>query len=204
MGDQITSVKIVIVGTGRSGKTALLSRLCTGKFPEFYTPTVFDAFKTTLNITSSHGTARSMLVHLHDTAGQEEYDRLRPLAYPNTNAAVICFSMCDVATLDDVPKWKSELEHFLPRTPIVLIACKRDVNDSKDDLNDLESRSSGRVSDEDIKRMRKDLKIDHYFTTSSYMDSQDQLRNVFAQVAEIAYRVAKHALKKKGRGCTQQ
>ena len=40
------------------------------------------------------------MVHLGlwDTAGQEEYNRLRPLAYPNCDVFLICFSVVDPAS----------------------------------------------------------------------------------------------------------
>ena len=32
-------------------------------------------------------------ITLWDTAGQESYDRLRPLAYPNTDVVLLCFDI---------------------------------------------------------------------------------------------------------------
>ena len=39
-------------------------------------------------------------IHLWDTAGQEEYDRLRPLSYPGTDIVLLCFSLIQRSTLD--------------------------------------------------------------------------------------------------------
>ena len=46
-----------------------------------------------------------------DTAGQEEFDRLRPLSYPNTDVILICFSLESADSLDNVRNtWIPEVE----------------------------------------------------------------------------------------------
>jgi Ras family protein A len=45
---------------------------------------------------------RTVELALWDTAGQEDYDRLRPLAYPDAHAVFICFAIDSPASLDNV------------------------------------------------------------------------------------------------------
>jgi GTPase SAR1 family protein len=47
---------------------------------------------------------------------QEDYDRLRPLSYPETDIALICFSVNEIGSLENIKqKWVPELTHCLPR-----------------------------------------------------------------------------------------
>ena len=63
---------------------------------------------------------------LWDTAGQEDYDRLRPLSYPDTDVILMCFSIDSPDSLDNIPeKWTPEVKHFCPNVPIILVGNKK-------------------------------------------------------------------------------
>ncbi|MEE6518469.1 hypothetical protein FKM82_029472 [Ascaphus truei] len=70
------------------------------------------------------------LLGLYDTAGQEDYDQLRPLSYPNTDVFLICFSVVNPASYHNVQEeWVSELKACMPRVPYVLIGTQIDLRD---------------------------------------------------------------------------
>ena len=59
---------------------------------------------------------------LWDTAGQEDYDRLRPLSYPQTDVFLICFSVVSPSSFENVTsKWCPEIKHHCADAPILLI-----------------------------------------------------------------------------------
>lgn len=81
--------KLVIVGDGACGKTSLLTVFKTGIFPTDYIPTIFET--DVAYLTSDEG--ETIELTLWDTAGQETYDRLRPLSYPCSDVVLITFSI---------------------------------------------------------------------------------------------------------------
>uniref|UniRef100_A0A4W3GUG8 Uncharacterized protein n=1 Tax=Callorhinchus milii TaxID=7868 RepID=A0A4W3GUG8_CALMI len=69
---------------------------------------------------------------LWDTAGQEDYDRLRPLSYPDTDVILMCFSIDNPDSLENIPeKWTPEVKHFCPNVPIILVGNKKDLRNDE-------------------------------------------------------------------------
>ncbi|KAH7718815.1 transforming protein RhoA [Aphelenchoides avenae] len=109
--------KLVIVGDGACGKTCLLMVFRNDYFPDIYLPTVFENSVADIEVNTAHGQQQVELA-LWDTAGQEDYDRLRPLSYPSTDVVLICFSVNNPDSLGNVPqKWAPEVRHFCPNVP---------------------------------------------------------------------------------------
>lgn len=121
-------VKLVVVGDGAVGKTSLLITYSKGEFPTEYLPTVFENYTAQIQ-TPQYGL---VLLHLWDTAGQEDYDRLRPLSYPGTDIVLLCFSTISQSSCDSVKeKWSPEVNHYIPDVPKFLIGTKIDLREAK-------------------------------------------------------------------------
>ncbi|RKF59222.1 GTP-binding protein rhoC [Erysiphe neolycopersici] len=119
------SKKIVVVGDGGCGKTCLLISYSQGYFPEKYVPTVFENY---ITYPIHQASGKSLELALWDTAGQEEYDRLRPLSYPETDLLFVCFAIDCPNSLENVmDKWYPEVVHFCPYTPLILVGLKSDL-----------------------------------------------------------------------------
>jgi small GTP-binding protein len=106
--DESVSIKVVLLGDGNVGKTSLLISYTTDAFPQDYIPTIFDNYLATIKY-GDHFVKLELWYHhylLRDTAGQEEYRRLRSLSYPNTDVFLICFSLIDPKSFNHaLNKW---------------------------------------------------------------------------------------------------
>ncbi|KAI1695894.1 ras family domain-containing protein [Ditylenchus destructor] len=119
--------KLVVIGDGACGKTSLLYVFSNNVFPEVHIPTVFENYVADINV-DDKPICFWVVLTLWDTAGQEDYDRLRPLSYPKTDVLLICFSIDSPDSLANVEaKWIKEARHFCPKVPIILVGNKKDL-----------------------------------------------------------------------------
>ncbi|KAJ4536461.1 GTP-binding protein Rho1 [Exophiala dermatitidis] len=139
--------KLVIVGDGACGKTCLLIVFSKGTFPEVYVPTVFENYVADVEVDGKH-----VELALWDTAGQEDYDRLRPLSYPDSHVILICFAIDSPDSLDNVQeKWISEVLHFCQGLPIILVGCKCDLRHDPKTIEELAKTSQKPVTPEQVR-----------------------------------------------------
>ncbi|XP_076445011.1 ras-like GTP-binding protein rhoA [Babylonia areolata] len=116
--------KMVVVGDGECGKTCLLQRFCRDTYNlNGYLPTVFDT-----DVVDVHVDDTTVELIVTDTAGQEDYDRLRPYSYPDTDVVVVCFSIDNPDSLENVRlTWVPEVRHFCGNVPVLLVGNKMDL-----------------------------------------------------------------------------
>jgi hypothetical protein len=74
-----------------------------------YVPTVFETYVADINIDG-----KDVELALWDTAGQEDYDRLRPLSYPDAHVILICFAIDSVEALENVQEMVGKPGNRLP------------------------------------------------------------------------------------------
>ncbi|KAK0053158.1 rho-related protein racA [Biomphalaria pfeifferi] len=141
------NVKLVVVGDGGVGKSCMLIAYTTNCFPGEYVPTVFDNYSANVMVDG-----KAINLGLWDTAGQEDYDRLRPLSYPQTDVFCVCYSVERRASLDNIRhKWLPEIKHFCPDVPVVIVACKTDLNYTEGRKRDVIRSEDGRALANELK-----------------------------------------------------
>lgn len=118
---------------------------------------------------------------LFDTAGQEDYDRLRPLSYPQTDVFLVCFSVTSPASFENVrEKWFPEVHHHCPGVPCLIVGTQVDLRDDPSVRDKLAKQKMQPVRKEDGERMAKDLGAVKYVECSAL--TQYKLKDVFDEV----------------------
>ena len=174
------TLKCVVVGDGAVGKTCLLISYTTNQFPADYVPTVFDNYAVTVMIGDEPYT-----LGLFDTAGQEDYDRLRPLSYPSTDVFLVCFSVISPPSFENVKeKWFPEVHHHCPGVPCLVVGTQIDLRDDKVIIEKLQRQGLRPITSEQGSRLARELKAVKYVECSAL--TQRGLKNVFDEAIVAA------------------
>jgi len=177
--------KLVIVGDGACGKTCLLIVFSKDQFPEVYVPTVFENYVADIEVDS-----KQVELALWDTAGQEDYDRLRPLSYPDTDVILMCFSIDSPDSLENIPeKWTPEVRHFCPNVPIILVGNKKDLRNDEATRRELAKMKQSAVKSDEGRTMADKIQAWAYLECSA--KTKDGVREVFETATKAALQVKK-------------
>ncbi|XP_076850943.1 rho-related GTP-binding protein RhoG-like [Brachyhypopomus gauderio] len=169
------SVKCVVVGDGAVGKTCLLISYTTNAFPKEYVPTVFDNYSSQTTVDS-----KPINLNLWDTAGQEAYDRLRTISYPQTNVFIICFSISSPTSYENVKlKWHPEVSQHCPNVPVLLVGTKKDQRKDPDVLKKLKEQNQVPVTQQQGETMARQIRAVKYLECSAL--NQDGVSDIFVE-----------------------
>ena len=172
--------KLVVVGDGGCGKTCLLIVYSQNRFPEEYVPTVFENY---VPIVEFDG--QLVEFALWDTAGQEEYNRLRPLSYPETDVILVCFAVDYPASLVNVQdKWLPEILHFCEGVPFLLVGLKTDLRGDQKALALLSAQGIKPTTAEQGAALARDIGARRYVECSAR--TGDNVPGVFQAALEEA------------------
>lgn len=165
----------------------------TNKFPRDYVPTVFDNYAVTVMIGDDPYT-----LGLFDTAGQEDYDRLRPLSYPSTDVFLVCFSVIAPSSFENVrEKWFDEIGHHCPGVPCLIVGTQIDLRDDPAILKRLHNQNQNPITPQQGEKLAKELKAVKYVECSAL--TQRGLKNVFDEAIVAAL---EPPVVKKSKKCT--
>lgn len=121
---QEVKTKIVVVGDCRCGKTSLIKRYINNTYTDTYTPTGFDTYNTTYQVSASY----KIQLSIWDTSGDAGYDRVRPVSYTGSDLVLLCFSIGNPESLHNiVTKWLPEIREHCPTQPIMVVGCGTDL-----------------------------------------------------------------------------
>ncbi|XP_033105359.1 cell division control protein 42 homolog [Anneissia japonica] len=167
------TVKCVLLGDGAVGKTSLVVSYTTNGYPTEYVPTAFDNYSVVLKVDS-----QPVKFQLCDTAGQDDFDTLRPLCYPETDVFLLCFSVVSPTSYINVlEKWFPEVHRHCPKTPIILVGTQCDLRTDVNVLIDLAKNNERPVTEAEATQRAKIMNAVAYLECSAL--TQHNMKEVF-------------------------
>ncbi|XP_025758410.1 cell division control protein 42 homolog isoform X2 [Oreochromis niloticus] len=193
-----TDIKCVVVGDSAVGKTCMLVTYLTKEFPSQHFPTAFENFSATVTNGEKYN------LGLWDTSGLEDYDRLRPLSYPETNVFLVCFSVISPSSFENIRgkvcllAWVPEIAHHCPEAPFLLVGTMVDLRDDSYTLENLAKSNQQAVTFENGEELARRLKAVKYVECSAR--TQTGVQDVFEEAVLAAL---ENSSSKPKKCCTQ-
>ncbi|KAK1333098.1 hypothetical protein QTO34_006633, partial [Cnephaeus nilssonii] len=126
----------------------------------------------------------------------EDYDRLRPLSYPMTDVFLICFSVVNPASFQNVKEeWVPELKEYAPNVPFLLIGTQIDLRDDPKTLARLNDMKEKPICVEQGQKLAKEIGACCYVECSAL--TQKGLKTVFDEAIIAILTPKKHTVKKR-------
>ena len=146
--------KVVMLGSGAVGKSAITVQMVSGHFLSSYDPTIEDSYRTTINVNN-----KDIILNIIDTAGQEEFYALRDQYIRSGDGYIIVFSITSVTSFLEVNAIKEQLNIVLDSDdntliPIILVGNKCDLEEYR------------QVQSSDAQRLAEEWRV-KYFETSA-------------------------------------
>ncbi|MHA1792403.1 MAG: GTP-binding protein [Promethearchaeota archaeon] len=145
--------KVIVLGDGGVGKTAMTVRFSQGYFQESYKMTVGVDFSVKLIQIPSPERTFKVKLQVWDTGGQERFSFVRPLYYRGAMGALLVFDVSNRESFDHLPNWIEEMEANTEPVPYVLVGNKVDL--------------PREVSSEEAWEFAKQFNIKYYYETSA-------------------------------------
>ncbi|CAF0814105.1 unnamed protein product [Didymodactylos carnosus] len=189
----LDEIKVVVIGDGYTGKTTLCVVYKDGQYPQDpYVPTIFENYAATVTLFN-----KKWILNLFDSAGQEEYDQLRIMAYPNTNVFILCFSVVDPDSYANIlSKWIPELNRkllvivntkkmssYASKVPLILVGTKIDLRSDLSTLEQLTKKQQKPITQNEGEYLARLCSAKRYIECSSMLNFN--VRDVFDQAVHV-------------------
>ncbi|XP_060614432.2 GTP-binding protein Rit1 [Anolis sagrei] len=116
--------KLVMLGAGGVGKSAMTMQFISHRFPEDHDPTIEDAYKMRIRIDDEPAN-----LDILDTAGQAEFTAMRDQYMRAGEGFILCYSITDWRSFHEVREFKQLIYRVrrTDETPVVLVGNKSDL-----------------------------------------------------------------------------
>eukprot|EP00163_Fabomonas_tropica_P012039 TRINITY_DN2313_c0_g1_i1.p1 TRINITY_DN2313_c0_g1~~TRINITY_DN2313_c0_g1_i1.p1 ORF type:complete len:197 (+),score=44.62 TRINITY_DN2313_c0_g1_i1:450-1040(+) len=116
--------KIVVVGSGGVGKSAITVQFTQGTFLEKYDPTIEDSYRKPVTIDD-----QTVMLDILDTAGQDEYSSMRDLYMRTGQGFILVYSITSPSSYDDLEEFRNQILRAkdADHVPMILVGNKADL-----------------------------------------------------------------------------
>jgi small GTP-binding protein len=120
------SYKLVVLGSGGVGKSALTIRLVQGRFVLVYDPTIEDSYKKTITVDG-----QEVILDVVDTAGQDEFKSMRQTYIRSGKGFLLVFAVNDTASFNALDEFQRDIRESGERDDLPVVVCgnKCDLDD---------------------------------------------------------------------------
>merc|ERR1712066_567592 len=120
----MTEYKLVVVGAGGVGKSALTIQLIQSHFVDEYDPTIEDSYRKQVVIDGE-----TCLLDILDTACQEEYSAMRDQYMRTGEGFLIVFAVNNAKSFEDITQYREQIKRVkdAEEVPMVMVGNKCDL-----------------------------------------------------------------------------
>lgn len=167
--NQTNIVRLVVVGIGGVGKSALTLFFMYDEFVQDYEPTRVDSYRKRIICNGEE-----VNLHILDTAGQEEYAGMRDSFYRNSEGFCLVFDVTDRQSFDSIPDFIEQILRVKQSegVPILLCGNKVDLTENR------------KVTTEEIENLCNKYRVP-YFETSA--KNNINVEKAFLTLAQQVY-----------------
>jgi len=120
--------KLVVLGSGGVGKSALTVQFVQGIFVEKYDPTIEDSYRKVVEIDG-----QQCMLEILDTAGTEQFTAMRDLYMKNGQGFLLVYSITAQSTFNDLQDLREQILRVkdMDDVPMILVGNKCDLEDER-------------------------------------------------------------------------
>lgn len=124
----VREMKIVVLGSGGVGKSAMTVQFVQGVFVEKYDPTIEDSYRKTFELEG-----KQYMLEILDTAGTEQFTAMRDLYMKDGEGFILMYSIISASTFSDMKGIYEQIQRVKDKdqVPVVLCGNKSDLEEQR-------------------------------------------------------------------------